>query len=201
MAGARGKGKVMLKKATKAALRIKKSPVVYGILMRCFEMSTAGGVSAQAIGAGGGGGSSATAMDRGDVAKVLTQFFALPDDVRAAMSAVIFHENFKLGEAAAKDLASTLYHKLTDTPHLVRYVARWGLFGVEYFVFNWVAGVGSCREFSKISTLAGYPVSHETSSEFCKTLQFELDRLASCGEAALYSVCCAADSTLSEMAA
>ena len=190
----------MLKKATKAALRIKNSPEVYGILMRCFEMSSNSGVSAQVIGAVGGG-SGVTAIDRGDAVKVLTQFFALPHDVRAAMSAVIFHANFKLGEAAAKDLASTLYHKLTDTPHLVRYVARWGLLGVEYFVFNWVAGVGSCREFSKISTLAGYPVSHETSSEFCKTLQFELDRLASCGEAALYSVCCAADSTLSEMAA
>lgn len=201
MAGARGKGKVMLKKATKAALRIQKSPEVYGILMRCFEMSTAGGVSAQAIGAGGGGGSSATAMDRGDVVKVLAQFFALPDDVRAVMSAVIFHENFKLGEAAAKDLASTLYHKLTDTPHLVRYVARWGFFGVEYFVFSWVAGVGGPSEFAKISTRAGDYLHYDTAKRYADLLWDEIDRLATQGEAALFGVRCAVDAAAADMAA
>lgn len=191
----------MLKKATKAALRIEKSPEVYGILMRCFEMSTAGGVSAQAIGAGGGGGSSATAMDRGDVAKVLTQFFALPDDVRAAMSAVIFHENFRLGEAAAKDLASTLYHKLTDTPHLVRYVARWGFFGVEYFVFGWVAGVGGPSEFAKISTKAGDCLDYHTARRYADLLWGEIDLLATQGEDALFGVCCAVDAAAADMAA
>lgn len=185
--------------ATKAALRIEKSPEVYGILMRCFEMSSNGGVSAQVIGAVGGG-SGVTAIDRGDAVKVLTQFFALPDDVRAAVSVACFSENLKLCEAAAKDLASTLYHNLRS-PRFARYVSQWGLFGVEYFVFNWAAGVGSCREFAKISTLAGYPISHQTSSEFCRMLQWEIDRLASFGEAELYGVCRDVSSTLSEMAA
>lgn len=191
----------MLKKATKAALRIKNSPEVYGILMRCFEMSTAGGVSAQAIGAGGSGGSSTTVLDRGDVAKVLTQFFALPDDVRAAMSAVIFHENFKLGEAAAKDLASTLYYKLAASPRFARYVSRWGRFGVEYFVFNWVAGVGGPSEFAKISTKAGDYLHYDTAKRYADLIWEEIDRLATQGEAALFAVCCAVDAAGAEMAA
>lgn len=193
----------MLKKATKAALRIKNSPEVYGILMRCFEMSTAGGVSAQAIGAGGGGGggSSATAMDRGDVAKVLTQFFALPDDVRSAVSAACFSANLKLGEAAAKDLASTLYHKLKEAPRFARYVSRWGRFGVEYFVFGWVAGVGGPSEFAKISTMAGDCLDYHTARQYADLLWGEIDRLATQGEAALFGVCCAVDAAAADMAA
>lgn len=175
----------MLKKATKAALRIKNSPEVYGILMRCFEMSTAGGVSAQAIGAGVGGGSGATAIDRGDAVKVLTQFFALPHDVRAAMSAVIFHSNFRLGEAAARDLADALFCKLVGQ----KGVARWGRFGVEYFVFNWVAGVGSLREFARISAIANDPVSGHVVDEFRSLIFREIDRLAICGEDALFLLC------------
>lgn len=187
--------------ATKAALRIEKSPEVYGILMRCFEMSSNGGVSAQVIGAGGGGGSSATAMDRGDVAKVLAQFFALPDDVRSAVSAACFSANLKLGEAAAKDLASTLYYKLAASPRFARYVSRWGRFGVEYFAFNWVAGVGGPSEFAKISTMAGDCLDYHTARRYADLLWGEIDRLATQGEAALFGVCCAVDAAAADMAA